>query len=585
MKTSLLRLGAVGLALLSGQACAIGFGEITLASRIGEPLRAEVGIVAEPGAPVDTACFSLASLRDSDLPVVSAARLHLYRKGQALRLMVSGDRPVLDPIIVLALRAGCGVELQRDYVLMPQAPLDLPEAAQLPAADTAPSLPPARPRPGKPWLANAGETLEEIAATLYAGSPRQQKRMLAALQRANPELDPDIPLAAGTEVRVPKLRKPVPKNSQPPARTVLPAGAPAGKALSAPATEAMASQAPANVAGGDRLVLGAPPPDLKPGEKPVPPTAATPAAMEERMLKMENTLHLLNEEIAKLNQALALTTEALAAQQKLQAAQAAIQPKLKADKELTPPAVAAPAAAPPTTTDSWIELLLSAVAGGIVAALAAHHLATRRKKEVDSELPLAVRASHLHAPALTAQAAIAVPPVRPATDATNDALDTGPEARAVEVTEGDNSSLFKIAEIMLSFGRIHDAAETLAQYIEKAAPGQVEPWIMLLDLYRRSNMPKHFGKLAPRIRERFNIHVPDWDEARNDSGGLKTLEDYPHLIAHLTRTWGRQECMDFLGDLIRNTRSGHREGFPLEVIEEIALLMLVLEGAYGLKRL
>jgi hypothetical protein len=41
--------------------------------------------------------------------------------------------------------------------------------------------------------------------------------------------------------------------------------------------------------------------------------------------------------------------------------------------------------------------------------------------------------------------------------------------------------------------------------------------------------------------------------------------------------------MDYLYDLVHDNRDGQRSGFPLEVVEEIVLLMLVLEEAYGLQ--
>ena len=42
--------------------------------------------------------------------------------------------------------------------------------------------------------------------------------------------------------------------------------------------------------------------------------------------------------------------------------------------------------------------------------------------------------------------------------------------------------------------------------------------------------------------------------------------------------------MDYLNNLIHDNRDGQRAGFPLEVVEEIVLLLLILESAYGLRR-
>ena len=42
--------------------------------------------------------------------------------------------------------------------------------------------------------------------------------------------------------------------------------------------------------------------------------------------------------------------------------------------------------------------------------------------------------------------------------------------------------------------------------------------------------------------------------------------------------------MDYLYELVHDNRDGQRSGFPLKVVEEIVLLMLVLEDGYGLQQ-
>lgn len=575
---------ALGIAVLSGPALAVGFGEMTLHSRIGEPLRAEVAIVSDGREPVEMACFSLAPMRDADLPVVSAARLQLVREGRSFRLLITG-KPVADPLFMIALRAGCGVEFQRDFVLVPQPPTSLAETE----AAAAPALPPpgtAQPVPGRKWRAREGDSLESLAEGLATGDAARQQRMLAALQRANPRLATSASLPEGTPVRIPRLREAAANDSLAAAEAQPPRPAPP------PRPKAPAPRPPtagAKGAGGDRLVLSAPPEDLLPSPKAPPPRGSL-QDMEERMLKMETTLHQLNDEIGKLNQALALTTEALTAQQQLQAAQAA-QAAQTAQATAQPiktaaqpaPAPVLPATAPPhPSADNWIEMLLSALVGGIVAASAAHVLVLRRRNRVDDELPLAVQAAHAHHPIEAVEPALApVPPLAASAPTASEES----EDDKVEVTENDSDALLRIAEIMLAFGRVRDAAETLSQYIKDAAPNQVQPWVMLLDLYRRGNLPQDFAILASRIRERFNVQVPTWDEAKTADSGLKSLEHYPHIANYLKLAWGKQECMEFLHGLVNDNRAGQRIGFPLEVVEEIVLLMRVLEDGYGIKRL
>ena len=158
------------------------------------------------------------------------------------------------------------------------------------------------------------------------------------------------------------------------------------------------------------------------------------------------------------------------------------------------------------------------------------------------------------------------------------------DKKAVDVDFDDGNSALELAEIMLSFGRIHGAAETLAQHIEENAPDNIQPWSMLLDLYRRGDMRAEFETLATRMRNKFNVHVNAWEDSSTPVSGLKSLEDYAHVVWRINHSWGTQDCLDYLFDLVHDNRAGTRGGFPLEVVEEIALLMRVLEEGYGLRR-
>lgn len=590
MNTKLFRLNALGLALVSSYAGAVGFGEIVLHSRVGEALRAEVPLLAGAGESVETACFSLAPLPGSELPAISNARIRLVRSGTAYRLVISGTRPVAEPIFVIGLRANCGFDLQRDYVLMPAAPV-MQAAADGEAAPPITSTPPRKSGNFREWQAHDGDTLASIAESQAPDGGAEQRRLLLAMKRANPGIAPDEPLPEGTLVRIPNLRQRAtdersarPSTSAPRAQRWQPEEAPPPRPKKAPKPEAVPSQAEK---GGDRLVLGKPPEDLQPGEKATPPRASL-HEMEERMLKLETTLQVLNQEIDKLNSALALTTEALAIQNKIQAAQSA------PPAPDTAPAVKAGVATPPpvdrSSQNNWLELLFSALAGGGIAAGMAHLLSRRHQRLGDDELPLAISGYRpevqVRPPASSvfqAQAAGASQPTE-TTAPTAGTVDIPLEAETVDVNYSEGGTALELAEIMLSFGRVRGAAETLAQYIEDNSPENIQPWSMLLDLYHRSDMRAEFETLASRMREKFNVDVPSWMDSDMPVSGLKSLEDYAHIVWRASNSWGTQECLDYLYELVHDNRAGQRSGFPLEVVGEIALLMRILEEAYGLKR-
>jgi len=103
-------------------ALAAGLGELTVHSRIGEPLQAEVGIIADPDEKLEATCFSLAQVKNAELPVITGARLQLEQGNEGTLLRISAAEALLEPLAMLRLRAGCGVELHRDYIVMPLLP-------------------------------------------------------------------------------------------------------------------------------------------------------------------------------------------------------------------------------------------------------------------------------------------------------------------------------------------------------------------------------------------------------------------------------------------------------------------------------
>ncbi len=312
------------------------------------------------------------------------------------------------------------------------------------------------------------------------------------------------------------------------------------------------------------------------------------------MLKLEATIQSLNTQIEALDKALALTMETMALQKKLQAAQAGQPPS---EAGALPAPVARPATPPPESGSNWLDILLSALGGGAVAAGLALYLSRRREQKVEAELPLAIVGSqrsgetvstgrppkvNVAPPHMSQQVAA---PVQVAVDVPLEGFSQAPEdLKAVNVDFHEDESALALAEIMLSFGRVQGAAETLARYIGEHAPDNPRPWLMLLDLYRRSGMRGEYTRLLPGLRQKFNLSVADWDDLKTPDAGLKSLENYAHIAERTTSLWGSQAGMDYLYGLVHDNRGGQRSGFPLEVLEEIVLLLLVLEDAYGLKR-
>lgn len=313
----LLRLLPWSVALASGAASAVGLGEINLYSRIGEALRAEIPVLSA-GEPLDAACFSLAPIPGADLPVVTAGRTRFVRGDRGYRLIITGSAPIDEAVFMINVRAGCGFDTQREYTLLP--------------------IPP------ESHAASDGELPLAVAEP----APRKTRPV-----RETWSPDSEAPITTAAKPRPPR-----------PARSA------AAKAKAPLPRDTLARM----TTGKDRIVLGAALDDLP------PPGAGDPLApvnaLDERILKLETTLHLLNEEVDKLNSALALNAESRAMRQKLQDLEAA-------PPGVVPGALAAPLQVPAdagSSHDGWLELLFGLLLGGSVSAGVAHLVSRRQDK-------------------------------------------------------------------------------------------------------------------------------------------------------------------------------------------------------------
>ena len=336
----LLRHGLLSAAIFSGAASAVGLGEINLHSRIGEALRADIPIISG-GESLDAACFTLGPVPGADFPVVTGARTRLVRIGQDYRLILTGGKAIDEPIVVISLRADCGLDVQREYVLLPAPPASVGDSE--PPVEVAAPLPrEVRPRRARDERFSVNANTDSASPDQSATQPRRER-------------------AAA------KPKKPLPRDTL------------AGMASSK-----------------DRIVLGAALDDL-------PPTSAgDPLApvneLDERLLKMETTLHLLNQEVDKLNTAVALSAESRAVREKLQDMQAQ-----QATPGILPSVEAATPQAPPRSTasrDGWLELLIGLLLGGSVSAGVAH-LVSRRHDKARSFNPVPPRIAKPRRPVTT----------------------------------------------------------------------------------------------------------------------------------------------------------------------------------------
>lgn len=135
---SRVRRSALALACLfavAPQAGALGFGDLAVGSSLGEPLAASIRLLGDDAEQAQVACFSVIDRipgGDSDLPTIGQVALSLGKSepdGQPVLLLHSRST-VHEPLTRLVVRAACGGDFRREYVVM-LSPRDYEERSEI----------------------------------------------------------------------------------------------------------------------------------------------------------------------------------------------------------------------------------------------------------------------------------------------------------------------------------------------------------------------------------------------------------------------------------------------------------------------
>lgn len=150
---------------------------------------------------------------------------------------------------------------------------------------------------------------------------------------------------------------------------------------------------------------------------------------------------------------------------------------------------------------------------------------------------------------------------------------------AATVTVEEVSRIEEEAEVYLLLGRMDLAIGALRHYIESSADAPAHVWMSLLDVLHAQGLRQEFEKLAPEIRERFNVALPTWEDANARCSGMTGLERFPHLFARIAGQWRDPQCIDYLRSLLQDNRNGERGGFHMEAFRDLLFLIGILEQA------
>lgn len=575
------------LAALAPPVRAASLGEARALSALGSPLRAEIPLAAARPGDVDLDCFRLRAPQAGDtLPALVGSRMTLRQGAAGPVLVITTERAVGEPILSFVVENVCGQVAAREYALF----LDPPAAqgAVAAAADAARLPAPAARREAvapAEWEMVAGESLASLAEALYPDSRGMQRRFVAAVRRANPQLasaDATAPLAAGTRLTVPRLRPAAA------AATSTAAGAPERQAARPQAAEATPREPPrerrskAAGATAERLRIESAPQEVirelvarerAAGVNVVDTAPGQPGSPLDLMNRKIGELELIE---AQLRAQIAEIDARIEATRAQLAAQAAPAPAAAAVIAAAPPPAPAALAGPPM----WATLLLGGLIAiaGVGTGVGAAMLLRRR-----GEAP-ARRAAASAAARMPAAASDRGPPAEAGLARGHGEQDrsggTDDDAGGIEVSD---------LNFLLGLQDGHDAAhpeaaatKVLARYLEAKGLRNSVPWLALLDGFRAANLREEYDSLAKRVRVNYNVQVPPWDEPSEEPAALALnhapLEEYPHLVRRIVAAWGTDACLEYLDSLLQDNRNGTRSGFPMAVLGDILTLISLIEA-------
>lgn len=580
---------------LSGNAGALGLGELRGQSNLGEPLRLEVDVLGEGKASLDPACFRLIPPQEtSDLPWLKKASFSI-RKGTPPVLLIRSEVLLREPILQLTIQVACGHEVSREYLLLSSPPssaagLPMPEAG-LPRqqADVPVSAP-------LPRLAKRPVPVEPVEASTRLLPRRSEKRL------ASVGLPDRLLLSSGEGSAEPSLRLATDLLS-------LRAGA---RELAEARREILRLEF--------RMLLA------------MHEQATTQLETAEKLRNMEATLGELQQRATEFSQRVEQDVSPVAASPV--AADTAL-PAVVANSEQKPPTPTplAPVSAEPAVVSEWS--LYGAAAGvllGLAGWLGWRNYQERRQRTFEIDFPLrppelqvdpkrddeheelggvdlAVEPAAMGLPMqvdfeldVAHDESTHVPPARQG--AAGDSVLSISAATLDEHFEAN--PVMELADIMLSFGRVKGAAQALQEYIDNNPQEALQPWIRLMDVYRMAGMRAEFETVARNLNQNFNVEVQHWEPA-SPVGSRRSIdlvldemvpavgasasevkpesiEDMPRLMHAITELWETGDVVGYLYQLLRDNRGGKRVGFALAVVEEILFLVELKETSNRMEK-
>lgn len=516
---------------------ALAINDVTITSSLGEPLIAQINITDAEKSP-DKDCFSVTD--SSTYPAFTNPTLAIKHYGDGYQLMIKSHQAITEPILNLRVAYHCDLNINRDYVVLLDPPLQNNVETSTNNSTHNPN------RAASP--ASRADIDSNAASTRHAANTTTSKKKAA-------------PKAVKTYSIDEKL-------------TAIYTGRPQATAnTNNPEVPIVNSKPYLSISGGSSSL----------GEALTLPNPALRLETQIDLLRAEESLPLsatdvMDEITAMDNRLTLLRTQIISLQDKNE--------KLKIDAEN----------AKMQLEDSKTTLRIAA---GLIALLALLAFAVWLRRKLIHERLTKVENNWLDSSdSINTPDQFAAPITNSGDKHTadtkssnfNDAFD---ENSAYDITSGFNAQpayatlatsinsnakedILESADVLTEYGRYGLAIHLLQDYLADHPSESPKVWLKLLSLIAAHGTEAEYAKAIADCNHYYHIHMPNFAEARKT--GSATIEDFPYITRELEMAWGTASAVTLLNDLIYNRASQPEDGFEPEIFEQLFMLKQIAEN-------
>jgi hypothetical protein len=531
---SILRIPLFLLLAYCNLSLALAIHDAAITSSLGEPLVAEINITDVEKLP-DTDCFSVTD--SSTHPAFTNASLAIKHQADGYQLIIKSRQAITEPIINLRVAHHCDPNINRDYVVLLDPPLqhDVNPGTNNPETTNDPTL-------------NQNRTASLVSKEAAIDSNAASIRRSADKNISKKKKAPKTTKTSGIDEKI----------------TAIYTGLPQPAVKSGPYLSISG--------GGSRFE-----------ENLTLPNPALRLETQMDLSREEHTLHLsttdVMDEITSIDNRLALLrTQIISLQDKNE--------KLKIDAEN----------ARKQLDDSNRTLRIAA---GLIALLAFLAFAAWLRRKLIQERLAKTESNWLDNSDLINNADnLTDPAINSADKHTADtknsnfndafygnssygissAFSAQPAngGLATNINSSANEDILESADVLTEYGRFELAINLLQDYLADHPSESPKVWLKLLSLIAAHGSESGYAQAVADCNNYYRINMPAFTEARK--AGTSTIEDFPYITKELEMAWGSPHALALLDDLIYNSESQPEDGFEPEIFEQLFMLKQIAEN-------